>query len=96
MSRRDEGCYSEPGCPRPDAFVSLAPLATSAAGWPPSSAASVILARRTGAAREAARRLGLVTLAQMLQSLVCAVEHPATALRVLEVPDIRRGALQAT
>ena len=42
------------------------------------------------------RGLGLVTLAQMLQSLVCAVEHPATALRVLEVPDIRRGALQAT
>jgi len=46
--------------------------------------------------RDAARRLALVTLAQMLQSLVWAVEHPATALRVLEVPDIRRGALQDT
>ena len=46
--------------------------------------------------REGARRLGLVTLAQMLQSLVWAVEHPATARRVLEVPDIRRGALQHT
>jgi uncharacterized protein YbjT (DUF2867 family) len=46
--------------------------------------------------REGARRLGLVTLAQMLQALVWAIEHPATALRVLEVPEIRRGALQDT
>jgi hypothetical protein len=46
--------------------------------------------------REGARRLGLVTLAQMLQALVWAIEHPATALRVLEVPDIRRGALEET
>lgn len=46
--------------------------------------------------REGARRLGLVTLAQMLQALVWAIERPATALRVLEVPDIRRGALQDT
>jgi uncharacterized protein YbjT (DUF2867 family) len=46
--------------------------------------------------RESARRLGLVTLAQMLQALVWAIERPATALRVLEVPDIRRGALEGT
>jgi hypothetical protein len=46
--------------------------------------------------REGARRLGLVTLAQMLQALVWAIEYPATALRVLEVPEIRRGALQDT
>jgi hypothetical protein len=38
----------------------------------------------------------LVTLAQMLQSLAWAVEHPATALRVLDVPHIRRGALEDT
>jgi uncharacterized protein YbjT (DUF2867 family) len=44
--------------------------------------------------RAGARRLGLVTLAQMLHALVWAVEHPATALRVLEVPDIRRAALE--
>ncbi|MGH2668119.1 MAG: epimerase, partial [bacterium] len=47
-------------------------------------------------AREAARRLGLVTLAQMLHTLVWSIERPATALRVLEVPDIRRGALEDT
>jgi len=46
--------------------------------------------------REGAQRLGLVTLAQMLQALVWAIERPATALRVLEVPDIRRGALEDT
>ncbi len=46
--------------------------------------------------REGTRRLGLVTLAQMLQSLVWAVEHPATALRLLDVPHIRRGTLQDT
>jgi uncharacterized protein YbjT (DUF2867 family) len=45
---------------------------------------------------ESARRLGLVTLAQMLHALVWAIERPATALRVLEVPDIRRGALEDT
>ena len=37
----------------------------------------------------------MVTLVQMLQALVWAVEHPATALRVLEAPDIRHGALEA-
>jgi uncharacterized protein YbjT (DUF2867 family) len=46
--------------------------------------------------RESARRLGLVTLAQMLHALVWAIERPATALRVLEVPDIRRGGLEGT
>jgi hypothetical protein len=38
----------------------------------------------------------LVTLAQMLHALVWAIERPATALRVLEVPDIRRGGLEGT
>jgi uncharacterized protein YbjT (DUF2867 family) len=39
--------------------------------------------------REAARRLGLVTLRQMLNALVHAVEQPVAGLRVLEVPHIR-------
>ncbi|MGH7615189.1 MAG: NAD-dependent epimerase/dehydratase family protein [Gemmatimonadales bacterium] len=43
-----------------------------------------------------ARRLGLVTLAQMLHALVWTIERPATALRVLVVPDIRHGALEDT
>jgi len=44
--------------------------------------------------RATARRLGLVTIAQMVQSLVYAVEHPPAigTTRVVEVPEIKRGA----
>jgi len=41
--------------------------------------------------RESARRLGLVTLNQMIATMVAAVESPASGLRILEVPDIRTG-----
>jgi uncharacterized protein YbjT (DUF2867 family) len=40
--------------------------------------------------REGARRLGLVRLSQMIASLVHAVEHPVTGIRVIEVPEMRR------
>lgn len=40
------------------------------------------------ATRDAARRLGLVTLEQMVGVLVSAVEHPADSLRTLAVPEI--------
>jgi hypothetical protein len=42
--------------------------------------------------------LGLVTIDQMLAALVASVEHPATGVRILEVPDIVRGhlAVEAT
>jgi uncharacterized protein YbjT (DUF2867 family) len=39
--------------------------------------------------RESARRLGLVTIAQMVAALVDAVEHPTTSYRLIEVPQIR-------
>ena len=41
--------------------------------------------------RETARRLGLVTLAQMVAALVDAVEHPPAqnSLRIVDVPQIR-------
>jgi uncharacterized protein YbjT (DUF2867 family) len=42
------------------------------------------------ATREGARRLGLVTLEQMLAALTCAVENPVTGIRVVEVPQIRK------
>ncbi len=41
------------------------------------------------ATRDGARRLGLVTIGQMVAALADAVEHPADGLRVLEVPQIR-------
>jgi uncharacterized protein YbjT (DUF2867 family) len=41
--------------------------------------------------RDAARRLGLVTLSQMVNALVRAVENPPPTgdIRIVEVPDIR-------
>ncbi len=41
------------------------------------------------ATRERARRLGLVTLDQMVAALVRAVENPAQDAKVVEVPEIR-------
>ena len=43
--------------------------------------------------RESARRLGLVTLPQMIAALVGAVERPASGVRVIEVPQIRLSRL---
>jgi len=39
--------------------------------------------------RDGARRLGLVTLAQMTRSLVHAVQNPSSGGRIVEVPEIR-------
>lgn len=44
---------------------------------------------RLPATRESARRLGLVTIGQMLDALVWAVENPADSVRILDVPKIR-------
>jgi uncharacterized protein YbjT (DUF2867 family) len=41
--------------------------------------------------RESARRLGLVTVDQMIAALADAVEHPANGVRIVEVPEIRTG-----
>lgn len=39
--------------------------------------------------REPARRLGLITISQMLRALVWAVENPPEDIRILDVPKIR-------
>jgi nucleoside-diphosphate-sugar epimerase len=41
------------------------------------------------ATRESARRLGLVSVAQMVGSMTRAIEEPANGVRVWEVPEIR-------
>jgi uncharacterized protein YbjT (DUF2867 family) len=41
--------------------------------------------------RNSARRLGLITLDQMLEALVNAVENPVRGIRIVEVPEIRSG-----
>jgi uncharacterized protein YbjT (DUF2867 family) len=47
------------------------------------------LLQRLPATREAARRLGFVTLDQMLNTIVWTVENPAEAIRIIDVPRIR-------
>ena len=41
--------------------------------------------------RESAERLGLVTLEQMVATLVRSVENPPQGVRILSVPEIRRS-----
>jgi uncharacterized protein YbjT (DUF2867 family) len=43
--------------------------------------------------RDSARRLGLVTIEQMIQTMARAVEQPATRIRIVEVPQIRSSQL---
>ncbi len=43
--------------------------------------------------REGAKRLGLVTLEQMVRALLEAVEAPAEGVRIVEVPQIRAASL---
>jgi uncharacterized protein YbjT (DUF2867 family) len=43
--------------------------------------------------RDSARRLGLVTIEQMIATMARAVEQPATGIRIVEVPQIRSGRL---
>ncbi len=47
------------------------------------------LAERISSTRESARRLGLVTVEQMLRTLAEAVDHPPSGVSVIEVPAIR-------
>jgi len=57
--------------------------------WPYALLPFYWLCERLPVTREGARRLGLVTLTQMLNALVWAVEHPPTGVQVLDVPRIR-------
>ena len=49
------------------------------------------LFERLPATRQTARRLGLVTLEQIVRALVGAVENPCRGIRILGVPEIRQG-----
>lgn len=52
------------------------------------------VAEQLPATRESARRLGLVTISQMLNALVWAVENPPEGVRILDVPKIRELSLR--
>ncbi len=60
--------------------------------WPLLLAPMYALARLLPATRDGAERLGPVTVEQMTQALAWAVENPPEEIRVLEPPQIRKGA----
>ena len=57
--------------------------------WPALLKPAYALFEMLPATRASARRLGLVTLEQMVAALTRAVEHPPERLRICEVPEIR-------
>ena len=59
--------------------------------WPLAVLPAYWLMALVPATRDTARRLGLVTLEQVVAALQRSVENPPAALRVLNVPDIRSG-----
>ncbi|HEV7503737.1 MAG TPA: NAD(P)H-binding protein [Thermoanaerobaculia bacterium] len=60
--------------------------------WPYLLIPFYVMAERFPGVRDTARRLGLVTLRQMIAALVWAVENPPEGSRILDVEAIRRGA----
>ncbi len=60
--------------------------------WPYLLLPGYWIAERLPGIRDTARRIGLVTLAQMVSALVEAVENPARGIRIVEVPEIRSSA----
>jgi uncharacterized protein YbjT (DUF2867 family) len=65
--------------------------------WPATLIPIYALLERVPSTREAARRLGLVTIGQIVRTLVNVVEHPPKAgeMRILGVPKIRSGAVDS-
>jgi len=59
--------------------------------WPYALIPAYALLERLPPTRDGARRLGLVTLPQMIAAMVVAVESPPEGQRVIEVPEIRRA-----
>jgi uncharacterized protein YbjT (DUF2867 family) len=61
--------------------------------WPYLLVPAYWIAERLPATRSSAQRLGFVTIKQMVNSLAWAVESPPDETRILEVPRIRKIAL---
>jgi len=63
--------------------------------WPLALIPVYKIAELLPSTRESAHRLGLVTLDQMVQALIAAVEKPPApdSIRIIDVPTIRRGAV---
>jgi hypothetical protein len=61
--------------------------------WPLALQPLYALAERIPSLRDSARRLGLVTLEQMVDTLVWAVENPPAGTRIIDIPEIRNGGI---
>jgi uncharacterized protein YbjT (DUF2867 family) len=59
--------------------------------WPYALLPIYWLMERLPGTRDAARRLGLVTLPQMVDAIVDAIEHPSDEARIVDVPEIREA-----
>ena len=64
--------------------------------WPYALLPMYWLCERIPSTREGARRLGLVTLDEMVGTLVSAVENPSVGARFIGVPQIRAGNIPAS
>ena len=64
--------------------------------WPMLLLPAYWLLERLPHTQDSARRLGLLTIRQMIDALVWAVEHPSMGTRVMSVPEIRAGFSQET
>ena len=64
--------------------------------WPLLLVPMYAMARLFPPTREFAERMGLVTVEQMTQALVWAVENPPERIRILEPPQIRSGGGEPT
>jgi len=64
--------------------------------WPYALLPMYWLCEHIPSMREGARRLGLVTLDQMVRSLVSAIENPSIGARFIDVPQIRTGNVPAS
>ncbi|HQY57154.1 MAG: hypothetical protein WBB60_09790 [Nitrospira sp.] len=58
--------------------------------WPLALQPVYRLMEQVPATRDAARRLGLVTIQEMLVTMLWVIERPPSGRRVIEVPEIRR------
>ncbi|HEX8925018.1 MAG TPA: hypothetical protein VF786_04460, partial [Terriglobales bacterium] len=61
--------------------------------WPYALLPMYWLCERIRSMRERARRLGLVTLDQMVRTLVSAIENPTIRAHFIDVPQIRTGSM---
>jgi uncharacterized protein YbjT (DUF2867 family) len=58
--------------------------------WPYALVPFYAIAEKLPATRDGARRLGLVTIHDMIRALSSAVENPPKGVRIIDVPEIRR------